>query len=150
MARFFFGFQLGHESLYRKFAQRIKEFSWKGNFVTFNYERLLELALKTTWLEESDLRERLCYPHGCCHIFCSTTGTPTSVEFNNPGDGLWLQSGGRVTLGEDDAAYSNITTTGAVTFIKDQQEHQRLLQNNSFPPIIPRVNPRLSRGTHNV
>jgi hypothetical protein len=74
MAAYFFNFRPRTASLYLKLANWIRQTSWNGAVISLNYERLLELSLRSVGLnvtvgEPSPDSIELCLPHGCCHLF---------------------------------------------------------------------------------
>ena len=90
MAAYFFNFLPHQNNLYIKLSQKIKNTNWDGVLVTLNYERLLELSLINQGLRPIVNRTRvsseeieICFPHGCCHLFCdSARGMSGAVSFN--------------------------------------------------------------------
>ena len=94
MALYFFNFHPNQISnLYVKLAKRIAEKNWNGAFATLNYELMLERSLLYAGLKINIIDEpaasdqlELCYPHGCCHLFCeSVRGMASSVSFDGYG-----------------------------------------------------------------
>ncbi len=73
MAAYFFQFRPEGSNLYRKLAERIHRRSWRGTLASLNYERLLELSLRTVGLNvgigNCPGDYVLCLPHGYCCIF---------------------------------------------------------------------------------
>lgn len=121
MADFFFGFTPGANNLYRDIATRIKNNDWDGAFVTLNYERLLEQSLAQQGLnpvvgQSASLPHiELCFPHGCCHIFCDgISGTAKGVSFSGIG----------------------ITTSGTPTVVSDPRVFANRIRNDAFPPVM--------------
>lgn len=81
MAGFFFRFVPSRNSLYVKMANLIKQSQWnlRGALISFNYERMLPIALTRSNLRPillpspQEIRDNcieLCLPHGACNIFC--------------------------------------------------------------------------------
>ena len=131
MASFFFNFRPGVNNLYRKLAQRIKKYGWSGGLATLNYERLLELSLLEEGLSpycgaqpaKANNPVELCFPHGCCHIFCeSVRGTAAGIWFSGQG----------------------VTTRGPVRVIGDYGEFTKRIQEDAFPPVMSYFNPAKS------
>lgn len=85
MAGYFFQFRPRAQSLYRTLARRAKQADWDGAFATLNYERLLEVGLRSAGLDvvvgdapRAKQETELCLPHGSCHLFCKVcTKSPT-------------------------------------------------------------------------
>jgi hypothetical protein len=82
MARFFFNFVPKPNNLYVRIAKLIKQSCWnlEGALVTFNYERLLLIALECAGIQPivlplpSEIQcnsIELCLPHGICNLFIS-------------------------------------------------------------------------------
>lgn len=127
MASFFFNFRPGVNNLYRTLAQKMKNYDWSGALVTLNYERLLELSLLEEGLSpycgtqpaEADNTVVVCFPHGCCHIFCeSVRGAAAGISF--PG--------------------LSVTTRGTVKVIADYAEFHMRIQEDAFPPVMSYFN----------
>lgn len=83
MAEYFYQYYPNSDSLYIEIFKRIRNNMDISNFkfVTLNYERLLELSAHRVGLcstyskEEVDTRKiEICYPHGCCNLFCKQIG----------------------------------------------------------------------------
>ncbi len=127
MAQFFFRFQPGTTSLYRSLARRILETEWKGAFVSLNYERLLQLSLEAEGLQPTiepagapGSMVPVCFPHGCCNIFCEGVEAAASgVEF----------------------AGKEVTTGGTVQVVDDSEEFSRRIDGNSLPPVMSYFDP---------
>ena len=76
MAGYFFTFQPTRFSLYVRLGERIRASNWNGTLASLNYERLLDLALRSGGLEcriqavrKGNTDIELVLPHGCCHLF---------------------------------------------------------------------------------
>jgi len=76
MATYFFKFQPRDSSLYLRLAERIRACEWNGALASINYERLLELALRSCEIlprikavRDGNHNIELVLPHGCCHLF---------------------------------------------------------------------------------
>jgi len=142
MATYFFKFLPTQSSLYLKLSQKIKNTFWDGAIVTLNYERLLELCLRHVGLipipQESTFPNiEVCYPHGCCNIFCegisATRGInigKNSISFR-PGESLNFGQGGSVNFTSE-----GITTGGnAIRIINNPNEFYQKT-DNTFPPVM--------------
>lgn len=122
MASFFFGFYPGENNLYRRIARKVIGVEWSGAFVSFNYERLLEIALITEGLQpfvgqrpDGEKYVEICLPHGCCHIFCdSVRGAANVVSF----------------------AGFNVSTHGQVSVVVNPVEFNSRIRNDAFPPVM--------------
>jgi len=119
MALYFSQFYPSPESLYRKIAEKLTQ-QWNGDFITLNYERLLEISISEKGIHTSILGKsdppmiEMCYPHGCCNFFNnSIIGTAGGVSFS-PG----------------------VSTNGTLEIITNTLEIQRRIQTNAFPPIM--------------
>lgn len=129
MASYFFQFQPTPNSLYHELAQLIAKQTWDGALVTFNYERLLEIALNKTRIwpfpnikpDRDDYRKsiELCVPHGICNIFCSAI------------------SGGKNMLWDA----SSVTTRGHVELVTEQTEFDRRIKEHALPPVMSYFEP---------
>jgi hypothetical protein len=128
MAEYFFNFSAtaGKDNLYVRLGEFIRDASWDGAIVTLNYERLLEQSLTYVGLQPfvgsaqkiSDKKIELCFPHGCCHIFC---------------DGV--RSSGAVLFG------TGVTTSGVIKVISDPKEFFPRIHQDSFPPVMSYFEP---------
>lgn len=127
MAAYFFNFAPRSSNLYRRLTRRIIRSNWNGVLSTINYERLLELSLIEEGLRPIVGRSRMnsneieiCFPHGCCHLFCeSVRGLSSMVSF----------------------AGTMVTTNGPVKVISDPIEFQSRIQNDAFPPVMSYFEP---------
>ena len=125
MAAYFFQFQPKSSSLYVRMAQRIRACNWSGALASINYERLLELAIRSTGTnmlvgrapEPGDGVE-LCLPHGCCHLFGQ------------------IRASGNVVF---DAAI-RLDSPG-IRMIENPQEHTTELEQSTVPPIMSYIQP---------
>jgi hypothetical protein len=158
MADYFFNFIPQPNNLYRKLARRIIESNWIGSLATINYERLLELSLVNEGLKPIANKLKiysneieLCFPHGCCHLFCeSVRGSSGNVSF----DGKLVNTRGNIEVISHPSAFRNriysdafppvmsyfmpqkITTAG-VNFIDDQRNRfSELISNASIVGIV--------------
>lgn len=117
MANYFFRFSPNKNNLYLKLATKLINKDWDGAFVTLNYERLLEksmlsnsIALSVGSSGESQIE--ICFPHGCCHFFCSVKGTG-NVQF----------SGG-------------VQTDGNIEIVSNDFQFSQRIQSDPFPPVM--------------
>jgi len=128
MAAFFFQFHPGPNNLYKKIATKIRELSWKGILVSFNYDRLLELSLILEGITPicdrscSNPREiEICLPHGCCHLFCeSVRGSSKGVSFSG----------------------TSVGTNGPITVITNPADFSSRIQGDAFPPVMSYYEPQ--------
>ena len=122
MAAFFFNFFPRLNNKYVILANRLKQSIWDGALATLNYERLLELSLKSSGMQpvvgkkaESKGEIELCLPHGCCHLFCvSVKGKASAITFSGP----------------------NVATSGPVKVISNPDEYSSRIVNDAFPPVM--------------
>lgn len=136
MASFFFGFIPGENNLYRKLARKLLDVEWSGALVTLNYERLLELALGAEGLKpfvgtrpEGENNVEMCFPHGCCHLFCdSVRGTADGLSFSG----------------------FNVSTSGTLSVVANPSDFQNRIKNDAFPPVMSYFEPekRTSSGVN--
>lgn len=75
LARFLFEFEPTSKSLYVNFADVIKSQEWSGTIVTLNYDRLLEIALRSAEIPiskfgvtEQPEGQEVLLPHGCSNL----------------------------------------------------------------------------------
>ena len=122
MAAYFFNFLPKESNLYYKLASKIKNKHWDGKFITFNYDRLLEISLSKAGLRpvvgrgpNSDNEIEMCLPHGCCHIFCeSVKGSAKCVSMNG----------------------TVISTQGEIIPISNPDIFNSRIVNDAFPPVM--------------
>lgn len=122
MAAYFFNFLPKESNLYFRLAEKIKNNHWNGKFVTFNYDRLLEISLSKAGLRpvvgseaNSDNEIEMCLPHGCCHIFCeSVRGGAKNVSMSG----------------------INIRTSGKIKIISNPDIFNSRIKNDAFPPVM--------------
>ncbi len=124
MASYFFQFQPLTRSLYTEVAYRVARAGWKGAFCTLNYERLLEISLRAAGIQpvvgDSTGQVELCFPHGCCHLFCGDfTADARAVAFSP----------------------YNVTTNGRVVCVTDPIQHRQRIQGDAFPPVMSYFEP---------
>ena len=128
MAAFFFNYQPTMNNLYHVLAKRIKEHDWRGQLVTLNYERLLEVSLcheglqpvvDSTTLTKGQVE--LCLPHGCCHIF--SKGVQASSH------GVSISGVG-------------VTFDGDIEVISDPQQFNQKINNDAVPPVMSYFEPK--------
>lgn len=122
MANYFFQFNPSNNNLYIKLSTKMHNKNWDGAFVTLNYERLLEksmfsnsIALSLGSPKKSQIE--ICFPHGCCHFFCSVKGSG-NIQFSG-----------------------NIQTSGSVEIVSDPFQFTQRIQNDPFPPIMSYFTP---------
>lgn len=129
MAFYFFRFHLNlrKSNLYVKLAKLIANNYWNGALVTLNYELLLEMSLLYAGLQiyigkpENSNQLELCYPHGCCHLFCeSVKGSAGGVSFDGYG----------------------VSTTGKIKRVVDPKEHKERIRKDAFPPVMSYFEPK--------
>ena len=129
MAAYFFEFKPSTSNLYFRLARRIAETAgWSGAACTLNYDRLLEMSLFMAGIQpvvgDQKLDGRwleLCFPHGCCHIFCDAAlGHPDCVTFD---------------------AFS-VQSNGPVTVVADAAKHRARILGNAFPPVMSYFEPK--------
>lgn len=128
MAAYFFQFQPRRSNRYFVIAQRIaKANRWNISFTTLNYERLLEVSLIGAGIQPTvgggggkPSRVELCFPHGCCHIFC---------------DGVRGTAGG-VSFGR------GVQTNGAIRVVSNPSEHRHRVLTDAFPPVMSYFDPK--------
>lgn len=122
MAAYFFKFALGVNSLYLKFANRIKRSNWnlKGHLVTLNYERLLTHSLFTAGLQPIVGSEpvnknqiEVCLPHGICNLFCESVQATGGVSFS-------------LGVGFD----------GELKFVEELLDFNNRILGNAIPPVM--------------
>lgn len=155
MASYFFQFRATTDNLYYKLAQRIKAGNWQGAIVTLNYERLLELSLGNLAIKmgcnnpNTPYQVELCFPHGCCHLFCeSIQGIDKFWKFKGAG-GIALKPGGFFgwnKAGQPIVSGINVSTYGKTEAIFDPKEHAERIKNDSAPPVMSYFEP-LKRTT---
>lgn len=122
MAAYFFNFLPKESNLYYKLASKIKNNYWGGKFITFNYDRLLEISLSKAGLKpvvgreaNSDNEIEMCLPHGCCHIFCeSVRASAKGVSMSGIG----------------------ISTSGKIKVISNPDIFNSRILNDAFPPVM--------------
>lgn len=129
MACYFFNFhfKLKTTNLYIKLARRIAEKNWNGAITTLNYELLLESSLLYAGLKvnvgepETLGQLELCYPHGCCHLFCESVRAKAGcVSFNGFG----------------------VHTNGTIRRIVDPKEYHGRINDDAFPPVMSYFEPK--------
>lgn len=135
MAAYFFNFRARTNNLYIRLANKIKAASWDGAIVTLNYERLLEQSLCHVEMRpicgsipEKPEDIELCFPHGCCHIFCdSVQGSSKGVSFG-----------------------IGVSTAGKISIIANPQDFFARIQKDAFPPVMSYFEPlkRTATGTN--
>jgi len=88
MGLYFFTFIPDTTNLYVRMAKKIRASGWRGMLVTLNYERLLEISLRFNHLDpvvgvspKEQNQIELCFPHGCCNLFCEHVMT---ASFSHP------------------------------------------------------------------
>lgn len=125
MAAYFFQFQPRPSSLYSRLARRLQACNWTGALASLNYERLLELAIRSTGTNvhigspsQSGGDIELCLPHGCCHLF----GQIKAVGNIDFGGGIRFD-GPRIRV------------------IEKPEEHERELRESTVPPIMSYFQP---------
>lgn len=125
MAAFFFNYEPTINNLYHVLAKKIKEHDWRGQLVTLNYERLLEVSLcyeglqpvtDSTTLTKGQIE--LCLPHGCCHIFISVRAH--GVSFSGVGVGF----------------------DGDIEVISNRQEFYERINKDAVPPVMSYFDPK--------
>lgn len=127
MAAYFFRFRPGPSNLYRELSRRIGRVGWSGVLCTLNYERLLEISLLENGIQYHYANRpgngkgvELCFPHGCCHIFCEgAKGMAGGVSF----------------------AGLSVHTDGPVSFITEPAAHWERLTQDAFPPVMSYFEP---------
>lgn len=127
MAAFFFNFIPKESNLYIKLAEKIKSQTWEGAIATLNYERLLELSLSFSRIRlvvgrkaEANSEIEVCFPHGCCHLFCqSVRGAAQAVSLS----------------GRD------VRINGRIEVIADSQQFQKRINSDAFPPVMSYFDP---------
>lgn len=117
MANYFFQFNPSKNNLYIKLSTKMLNKDWDGAFVTLNYERMLEKSLFTNNIAlsvGSSTRSQIeiCFPHGCCHFFCSVQGSG-NIQFSG-----------------------NIQTGGSVETVNNPFQFAQRIQNDPFPPVM--------------
>ena len=128
MAAFFFQFHPGPNNLYRKLALKIHETSWRGIFVSLNYERLLEISLISEGIlpiynqsSKNPKEIEICLPHGGCNFFCeSVQGASNMVSFMGPA----------------------VTTKGSIRIIRNPVEFSSRIRGDAFPPVMSYFEPQ--------
>ena len=120
MAKFFFTFKPRQSSLYVRLAERIGASNWNGAIVSLNYERLLELSLRSVGLNvivggPSPDSIELCLPHGCCHFFIN------------------LQLQGSIVLGSKNL---KMDSSEPLIAIHDQSEFRQRICTDKLPPVM--------------
>lgn len=142
MAKFFVRYQPTSSSLYVKLAEKIKGSEWKGSLTTLNYERLLELSIRSVGLipkfQPSTFPEiETCYPHGCCNFFCEGIsgtrglGIGQNVVSFRPGDVLSFGQRGSLNF-----TPNGITTGGnSISIINNPHDFKQKIEN-AFPPTM--------------
>jgi len=127
MAAFFFNFVPRRSNFYIKLAERIKNQNWAGSMVTLNYERLLELSLIFSGIRpvvgreaKSNSEIEVCFPHGCCHLFCSSVrGAAQAVSLSG----------------------TAVRTNGPIEVVADPGQFQERINNDAFPPVMSYFDP---------
>ena len=127
MAKYFFNFIPQDTNLYKIIAKKIKCNNLKISFVTLNYERLLELSLLQEEIQpivgseaQNNNQVEICFPHGCCHIFCEAAkGNASNTSF----------------------AGMNVQTNGEIKIISDISKFQQRINNDAFPPVMSYFEP---------
>ena len=92
-----------------------------------NYERLLELSLFQEGIQpiigskaQNNNQIEICFPHGCCHIFCEAAkGNASAISF----------------------AGMNVQTNGEIKIISNTLEFQQRINNEPFPPVMSYFEP---------
>jgi hypothetical protein len=132
MASYFFEKQIGQNSLYVDLGKRIKKTSlWRGNFVTLNYECLLEQSFHRVGINlslgrvdlESDFNNNcfeLIKPHGACNLYNSSLKSSPGMVIM---DALSIQ------------------TSGEVLQAKTKSDFISHIKNNAFPPVMSYFQP---------
>lgn len=141
MASYFFQFIPLPSNIYLKFSEKIIKNSWNGCLATLNYERLLEISLRTKGIQPKissntiNSNVELCFPHGCCHIFNEgLIGSGVGLLKN----GVTFERGGVINFGQNGSlnfGSNGITTGGKIILTHNQIEFNRRIQN-SFPPVM--------------
>ncbi len=117
MAKYFFQFSPSKNNLYIKLSEKMINKDWDGAFATLNYERLLEKSMLSNniplgmGLSKGSSIE-ICFPHGCCHFFCSVTGSG-NVQFSG-----------------------NVQTDGHLEIVSDYFQFTQRIQNDPIPPVM--------------
>lgn len=126
MAAYFFSYLPSQDSLYIRLAKLIRSSAWQGAIATLNYERLLEISLLRTGLQPvvnavpTAGQVELCFPHGCCHLFCEgVQASPSGVSFSGVG----------------------INFAGPVIAISDAVRFQSRIYGNAVPPVMSYFEP---------
>jgi len=117
MANYFFQFNPNKNNLYIKLSSRMIDNNWDGAFATLNYERLLEKSMLSNNIplsvgSSAGQQIEICFPHGCCHFFCSVKGSG-NIQFSG-----------------------NIQTGGNVETVSDPTQFRNRIQNDPFPPVM--------------
>jgi len=123
MACYFFCFEPGPLSLYKKLAKRIIKAQWNGTFSTVNYDRLLQLSLTEEGFEltpdgfgfkfkKSGVEIKLILPHGSCNLFDENVKSPGNMVFD----------------------YRHFTTSGLkIRMVRAYNEFKIKIQNKILP-----------------
>ncbi len=117
MANYFFQFNPSKNNLYIKLSTKIINKNWDGAFVTLNYERLLEKSMFSNNIALSvgssiGSKIEICFPHGCCHFFCSVHGSG-NIQFSG-----------------------NVQTGGNIETVNDPFQFTQRIKNDPFPPVM--------------
>ena len=125
MASYFFQFRPRPRSLYANLAGRIRNGGWDGALVTLNYERLLELAVRSAGTnlvvnppQIASGEVELCLPHGCCHLF----GQMQVVGNISIGGGIAFDSPG-------------------IRAVDDPGGYGQRIQSDRLPPVMSYIEP---------
>lgn len=129
MAAYFFQFTPAQSNLYLQLSRRIKQAKWEGALITFNYERLLEISLSRSGIRPvmgdgtaTPEQIEVCFPHGCCHLFCDTAqGGSNAVSFS---------------------PFVVKTTCSKPRVISDPKEFNQRIRRDAFPPIMSYFEPK--------
>jgi hypothetical protein len=127
MAGFFYRYGPTKDSLYARLAKRIEKAQWSGAIVTLNYERMLPLAFSRAGISafcgppaEKAPPVELCFPHGCCHLFCeSVMGNAAAITMD-----------GRA-----------VNTNGPVIAVDEPREFWLRIRTQAFPPVMSYFEP---------
>jgi len=126
MAAYFFNFRTSTDSLYVRLGQHIQNSQWDGAIITLSYERLLEQSLCHVGLKpicdfvpKATGEIELCFPHGCCHIFCEGVHGTSGVSFGY-----------------------GVTTTGQIMVVAEPKKFFSRIQEDVFPPVMSYFEPQ--------
>ena len=124
LALYFFNFHIGTENLYSKLAALIKNSAWSGALATLNYETLLLQAINSNGLQPisgtnatNHHQIEVCFPHGCCHIFCDSIQA-RGVDFK-----------------------IGLSTSGVISVQGDPKTYLNKLNSSSIPPVMSYYEP---------